>query len=299
MHEGDGTTDTAGATDVLTAKANTTSNREEIARAFTDYDQAGGYRGCAQCGYAKAYNDVLLAREGFYEAADDASQLKAVESLAEELVKGLRKWGLQGGHRTPIARSREDIVPYLLTEREALKRLAALSQEPPRLVDGKRFVPGGQYTPDELDAEVTRLLVSLAEGLFVGCTQATYSMKALLLLTGYTVAFDRHVRSGAALGGFTGMEAQFQIAAIRDSSTSAAARKIVALPYILGSLWYAERALFEQVIEAVRCSPMWAALATQLYDVGRFFDIQFFMQGKDGRLLLQLERSGPGYWYKD
>uniref|UniRef100_UPI003F498938 hypothetical protein n=1 Tax=Cupriavidus necator TaxID=106590 RepID=UPI003F498938 len=157
--------------------------------------------------YARDYRDALQASLAFLEASEDSTRRLAVP-LARILIAALENWGLGRRPSAPKARQPEEVACLLLDPevRRGLKKLAKLRTDPPRFVQSKRFVPGALYRDaDELDTVVRYLIVRLADGLFTGCTQATYPMKALLLLAGYMVAFDTWVRTGTKLAGGQGM----------------------------------------------------------------------------------------------
>nr|WP_141662009.1 hypothetical protein [Burkholderia ambifaria] len=249
--------------------------------------------------YARGYVAVQAASLSFLEATDERMAQERAVTLAHELVRVLQEWKLGGRSSTPKARSEDDIGRFLLDHeiRHSLAKLSSLRREPPRLVAGTRVVPGGRYKPDELDMAALRMIVRLADGLFTCCARATYPMKALLLLTGYTVAFDSNVCLGAKHAGFAGMATGFKITSIRESASCPASRKIVSMPYLVGSAWHAEREMFVRVFESIRNDATWAKLVTQLYHPARLFDILFFMQGKHCMQLMQFDHLAATHWY--
>jgi len=198
---------------------------------------------------------VLLARDAFY-AADARSIQARADDLADRLMEVLNRWGLNRQLPSlPSLRNKPAIARCLIALRDRLRKLAALSTYPPRLHDGERFVPRMLYTPDELDQEVLSLLIALADGLFVCCSHATYLLKSLLLLTGYTVALDRNVRKGARLAGLEGMNEALPTENIRASAITDTSLQIVTLPYLVGTAWHAEPEFFDDLIAVVGRHP--------------------------------------------
>ncbi|MFJ1259165.1 hypothetical protein [Cupriavidus sp. CuC1] len=249
--------------------------------------------------YVQDTLDILQARNAFYEAQGNRSILACAIALAEALMRVLEGWGLKRNFPAmPGLRDKEDVVRCLRVLREPLAKLAELSMNPPRLHGRKRVAPGPLYTPDELDQAVLTLLLALADGVFKRCTQATYVMKALLLLTGYTVAFDGRVKKGATLAGLRGMYRGFPVASIRESSTTYASLAILTLPYLVGEAWYAEPEVFEELIAEVGRHSAWASVVSMLLHPARLFDILLFVQGKHGLVLLRYEGTGGWPWYE-
>lgn len=257
---------------------------EELAGAIAGFDPK----------YVRGYFEVEAASVQFLDDWDPPSDRERAERLAAALVVVLREWQLEQKAQ-PKARAHEDIVAFLLEPavREQLALLARLKRTPPRWLGGRRHVPGAILGADDLDRLFLNLLCRLAHGLFVGCARVDYAMKALLLLTGFTMAFDLQVQAGAHRAGIGGMKTIHYIAQIERQPECAAAQKIAAMAYLVGTAWHEHRDLFERALDITQ-DPVLRRLR---YHPARLFDILFNVQGVSEFPLLALEWAGEGKWF--
>jgi hypothetical protein len=149
-------------------------------------------------------------------------------------------------------------------------------------------IPTTQAALDAFDANLFAALHALADGLFAGNTNATYPMKAALLITGLMPAFDSQVRCGLQRAGFIGMnKTQF---VLPGNANCADGKKIARLPFLLGECWHA----YSPQINAGIATSRYTGL---LDEPGRFFDVLLFMQG-DTRNPVLVSYHGPRTWYE-
>ena len=267
---------------------------DAITRAFADFRPQ----------YVQGYLDVHGAATRLLllpadSPIDDVEQ--STRNMAMVLIRVLKEWGA-GKRSAPRLRPEAEIVK-LFTDprlREMLRDLSKLRTGLPSVDDGKRVVGTSPHSPDQLDAIVIAVLNQLACGLFERCTNLTYPSKAVLLLTGYMVAVDSEVRSGAQFAGFTGMGSVLPVADTRHPGLSTA-KKITAMPYLLGQAW---PRIGDQIKDALVVTGR-KDLLELLDHPARIFDILLFMQSKrmrkSGRRpqLLQLDNTfHPHPWYR-
>lgn len=216
------------------------------------------------------------------------------DRLAQELIRVMINWGATL-RRAPAPRPVEEISDFLQRKEvfQAIATLSALRLTPPRIESKLRAAD--RLT--ELDRSVLELLTMLSDGLFINCTNATYPMKAMLLLTCYTCAFDGQVRDGAQNGGFSGMRGSRFLMADLSNEHTVTVQKIIHMPYILGCAWNDHQ---DKIVAALTATgqPRLMQLATH---PARVFDILLFMQNsrtsaKNGALLrlAQPDRN----WYR-
>lgn len=256
--------------------------------------------------YVQGYFDVHCAATTLlFLPADSpiANVEQSTRALATVLIRVLKEWGANK-RVSPRLRPEAEIVK-LFTDprlREMLRDLSELRTRLPSVYEGKRVVGTGSHSPDQLDAIVIAVLNQLACGLFERCTNLTYPSKAVLLLTGYMVAVDSEVRSGAQYAGFTGMGSLLAVADTRHPDLSTA-KKITAMPYLLGQAW---PRIGDQIKAALVVTGR-KDLLELLGHPARIFDILLFMQSQSKRMrkygqraqLLRLDNSfHPHAWYR-
>lgn len=137
------------------------------------------------------------------------------------------------------------------------------------------------------DTTLLGTLHLLASRLFHGCTNVTYPMKVLLLITGLMPALDGNVRGGLHRGGFAGMSTtQFLLA---DTTQSANGKKLTRLPFLLGQCW---SAFLPQFLTGIQHSQY----PELVEEPGRVFDILLFMQARTEVPVLSYA-GGNALWY--
>lgn len=213
------------------------------------------------------------------------------QELARRLRCALRSWGA-GTRAAPPVRSEDEFSNALLNPQlyGQLQTLAGLSLSHLGLNGRYRTLnaPNNRLTVAGLDCIHLPVLQELANKLLVGNSNVTYPMKALLLLTGFSPAFDSQVRRGLFAAGFRGMRAtQFLMPPDRGKANG---KKVTSLPFVLAQCWAQFGAVLNRGIQN--------SSRTYLVDEpGRVFDILLFMQGKHGRYLFQFQ-PGPAAWYE-
>ena len=136
--------------------------------------------------------------------------LATTQELAHRLRLALRSWGA-GIRKAPHVREESDLSNALLVPQlhRQLQTLAGVSLS--RLgLNGQNRTLNAQnrsITVADLDALHVSVLQGVANNFLVGNTNVTYPMKTLLLLTGFSPAFDGQVRAGLRAAGFDGMAA--------------------------------------------------------------------------------------------
>lgn len=138
------------------------------------------------------------------------------------------------------------------------------------------------------DAGLFATLHTLSKELFRENTNATYPMKAALLLTGLMPAFDSQVKNGLHRGGFAGVKKTRYL--LPERMAGADWKKISRLPFVLGECWN----VYEKNIAAGIAQSTRPAL---INDPGRFFDVLLFVQG-DRRQPVLLRNAGTAKWYE-
>jgi len=235
--------------------------------------------------YHNDYSDVReIARQYLREAVPTVA---TVEVLAARLRCALRSWGA-GSRSAPLVREVDDLSDALrsVSLHGQLKQLSKVSIA--RLdigPEGRNIeMPHGPTRVAELDTTYISVLRKLDKRLLIKNTNVTYPMKAMLLITGFTPAFDSQVRGGLQKAGLVGMSSS-QYSMPSDPG-SANFKKLLSVPFILGQCW-------QQFREGALNSEH-ARLAE---DPGRLFDVLLFMQGSgDDYRLFRLQPS-TRKWY--
>jgi hypothetical protein len=137
----------------------------------------------------------------------------------------------------------------------------------------------------KIDADLFSALHALSSGLFRRNRRVTYPMKALLLITGFMPAFDTQVCTGMRRGGLHGMSSL----TIPSQVESATWKKISRLPFLLGKCHRAHGTRLRSEIQH-------SSRPELKTEVGRVFDVLFFMQARNSELIV-LRYSGPDRWY--
>ena len=153
----------------------------------------------------------------------------------------LRCWGA-GKRGAPNVQDLEEFR-NVLDRPEMHFELAALgraSLSVLTVVQRHRYLDGKPAAPEELaafDSNLLDVLRAVGERLFIANKNlnATYPMKAVLLVTGFMPAFDSQVRIGLQNGGFRGMnKTQFELPTDADCADG---KKVTRLPFLLGDCW--------------------------------------------------------------
>ena len=150
--------------------------------------------------------------------------------------------------------------------RVPLPELTVVQQR--RCLSGK---PAADAALASFDSNLLSVLRDLGNRLFVGNTNVTFPMKALLLITGFMPALDsERVRTGLERGDFPGMNrTQYLLPA---DAAHADGKKITRLPFLLGECW---TTCTQQLQEGLANS----SFPGLREEPGRVFDILLFMQG--------------------
>ena len=139
------------------------------------------------------------------------------------------------------------------------------------------------------DSNLLSVLRALGSSLFIGNTNVTFPMKAVLLLTGFMPALDSQVRMGLQRGGFLGMNKTQYL--LPDNTAHADGMKISRLPFLLGQCW---TTCAQQLHEAVASS----SFPELSEEAGRVFDILLFMQADNDSPILVTCDPPSKDWYK-
>lgn len=236
--------------------------------------------------------DFLEVRARARRLLDGELGLRESGTLATRLRQALSAWGA-GRRGAPCLKASKEMDGFLRQER-LLNRLRRWSTITPGFAGSKRALIGQrQVSTSQFDDELILTLNEFAEGLFVGNTNVTYPMKAVLLITGIMPAFDSQVRRGMQRGGFAGMAStQFRVP---TNPESPGGRKITRLPFLLGELW---RRNADELMSAISRSS-YPQLESE---PGRVFDILLFMQAQEtSPVILRLETSkerSSKEWYE-
>jgi hypothetical protein len=159
------------------------------------------------------------------------------------------------------------------------------------VIGTQRCFVGKPPTPAALqafDAGLFAALNALGQALFRENTNATYPMKAALLLTGLMPAFDAEVKNGLQRGGFSGMKKTRYLLPRRMDGADW--KKISRLPFLLGECWNTHQ-------ETIAAGIAQSTRPALINDPGRFFDVLLFMQGHRGQPIL-LRNTGTARWYE-
>jgi hypothetical protein len=141
----------------------------------------------------------------------------------------------------------------------------------------------------QAESQMLTALTLLSAGLFIGCTNVTYPMKALMLLTGAIPAFDSQVKEGLTLGGFPGFASTRYL--LNTPSTSAARMKLTRLPFLLGDCYWRHRALLSSAAAQ--------SLQPHIFRYpGRLFDVLLFVQGRNGHPVIVQLLGGAPNWHQ-
>jgi hypothetical protein len=215
-----------------------------------------------------------------------------VVDLARTLRCVLACWGA-GQREAPELRGAAEFVT-VLRQPEIRASLAALALTPlPALtvVQQRRYLNGNPATPQELavfESYLFGVLRALGKRLLIGNTNATYPMKAVLLITGLMPAFDSQVRCGLQRGGFVGMnQTQFLLP---TNASRADGKKVARLPFLLGECWAACAVKLHKAIAK-------SDFPELISEPGRVFDVLLFVQGDENKpVLVTCDPPGLG-WY--
>ncbi len=195
-----------------------------------------------------------------------------VDALAEALKEALTNWGA-GKRSAPRLKTPAQIAVALANEalRERLISLHDHGIQTLGLSEGRRILRAGLLCTelDDFDLQLIATLARLADALFIGNTNVTYPMKALLLITGLMPAWDSQVRKGLTRAGMPGLRGTRAL--LPSTPYTAMGRRLCQLPFLLGHCWEQQNALMMAGI-AGSAHPQLSA------EPGRVFDVLLFMQ---------------------
>jgi hypothetical protein len=153
--------------------------------------------------------------------------------------------------------------------------------------------PGAPFSSvQDFDDCLIRTLQSLANGVLINCTNVTYPMKTLLLLTGLMPAFDSQVKGGLTKAGFTGVKSTSFKLPVQGSTN---AKKICALPFYI-----ADCANNTANVAAINAAISASNFPNLSNNIGRIFDVLLFSQNSSStnNLLLNfIPPIGITRWY--
>ncbi|MEK7748384.1 MAG: hypothetical protein AAB300_04855, partial [Nitrospirota bacterium] len=201
------------------------------------------------------------------------------EMLAPALRKVLENWGA-GSRKAPELQS-IDASKTTLADSTLHADLVALYRSPLSSTTNHPMLHIA------FDFSLFRSLRSLSKGLFHGNTNATYPMKAVLLVIGLMPAFDSQVRCGLQRGGFIGMDKTQYL--LPESALQADGKKIAGLPFLLGECW----ATYAKQFHAGITNSKQGELITEH---GRVFDVLLFRQGNPSNPVI-VKYQGTRNWY--
>jgi len=195
-----------------------------------------------------------------------------MDALAKALRDALTNWGA-GKRKAPALKSSAQIAIALADAplRERLIRLHIGGIQTLGLSESRRILKAGlpRTELDEFDLHLIATLARLADALFIGNTNVTYPMKALLLITGFMPAWDSQVRKGLTRAGMPGLSGTRAL--LPSTPHTATGRRLCQLPFLLGDCWERQNALLMAGI-AGSAHPQLSA------EPGRVFDVLLFMQ---------------------
>lgn len=218
----------------------------------------------------------------------------ATTDLAKHLRSVLINWG--AGKRGAPQLCRESEIATLLYDtrlRVDLAKIAwtgltslSLHMQRRTVIDGAQITNAAQF-----DEVLLSVLARLSRGLFIGNTNVTYPMKAVLLISGLMPAFDGQVRAGLNRVGFAGVnKTQFLLPSSVENDPDG--KKLTRLPFVLGHCWATFSNVFSDGIRKSQYPEL-------IQEPGRVFDILFFMQKNSTKQLFEFRgHSGLGRWYE-
>lgn len=194
-----------------------------------------------------------------------------VDELARALRDALNNWGA-GKRSAPRLKIPTQIAVALADEvlREQLINLHRGGIQTLGVNESHRIFRSAlcHTELETFDLHLLAILNKLADALFIGNTNVTYPMKALLLITGFMPALDSQVRKGLTRAGMPGLRYR-QL--LPKNAHSAPGRRVCQLPFLLGDCWERHNTL---LMEGIRASA-YPQLSTE---PGRVFDVLLFMQ---------------------
>jgi len=217
-----------------------------------------------------------------------------VADLATSVRRTLKDWGA-GKRGAPELRSvgkfsnalREPGIHSSLVDLAGVPLPKLTVVEKLRCLSGK---PAADEALASFDSNLLSVLRALGDRLFIGNTNVTFPMKAVLLITGFMPALDsKRVRTGLKRGGFSGMNKTQYL--LPDDAAHADGKKITRLPFLLGQCW------------TTCAQPLQEGLASSSFpglreEPGRVFDILLFMQGDEANPILVTCDPPDGDWYE-
>jgi hypothetical protein len=238
--------------------------------------------------------------EDFFEARSIACEYLADSHIKEENIRYLAcclrsvliSWGA-GKRKAPKVHRDAELTSFLRDSylHSDLYKLAKTSLTTLNFNQRSRQLSGAEIrTVPEFDSTLLSVLNKLSNGLFIGNTNVTYPMKAVMLLTGLMPAFDSQVRAGLKYVGFEGVH-KTQYLLPSDGSTSADAKKLTRFPFILGNCWAEHTDVLNEGAQK-SCYPR------LVKEPGRLFDILFFMQERDTPQILRFHPAEHRLWYE-
>lgn len=233
----------------------------------------------------KYHDDYQIVRETSKRYLEETHPIPEITlSLARLLFCVLRSWGSGKRAASPVRRVGDVARELLDTELHGqLRKLDGVSLSHLRLNGQQPIVNAPPDSPNasELANIQVSLLHTLSDKLFDNNKNVTYPMKALLLITGFSPAFDSQVRRGLSVAGFMGMTTRFSMPLERDKAND---KKIRMLPFYLGQCW-------AQYEDMLNCCIRKSKHKYLLDEPGRVFDVLFFMQGSGRAKLFEFTHS--------
>lgn len=229
-----------------------------------------------------------LARDFLYDEEPDYGKAKI---LASKLSEVLINWKA-GSRKAPNLKNPECIQEVLMTKDvyKTCSVLNMLSIKDLLIKNGVRQISGkADLTPEQIDRFLIATIKNIANHFFINCTNVTYPMKALLLITGFIPALDGNVRKGFKTAGIGGLNSTRFL--LPKNVASLEGKKITRLPYILA-----------ECFNTYSCD-IWAAVEKSEYsdclsEVGRIFDVLLFMQGAQDNPIKSIYSVGSKKkWY--
>lgn len=243
-------------------------------------------------GYQEGYFKCRAIGRRYLSEATPADDL--VTELASSVRCTLKDWGA-GKRKAPELQS-DGEVSNALREPGIHSSLAALARVPLRefkVVRQRRCLSGKPAADEALasfDSNLLSVLRDLGNRLFVGNTNVTFPMKALLLITGFMPALDsERVRPGLGRGDFSGMNRTRYL--LPADAAHADGKKITRLPFLLGQCW---TTCAQQLQEGLANS----SFPGLREEPGRVFDILLFMQGDEANPILVTCDPPDRDWYE-
>jgi len=242
---------------------------------------------------AQYHEDYFAVRTQATSYLTEPLSFLSAHGLAGPLLAALKSWGA-GKRGAPSCKSIDTAAQALCEPAlQGLLKNLENSFQYLDVIEGRRVVKDGApfATVAEFDDGLIKALNMLADALLVGNTNVTYPMKALLLITGLTPAYDSQVKGGLAIAGVSGInKTRYLLPRVACGD----AKKICALPFHIAHCVAHSRRVLDAAIETSRY-PMLRG------EYGRLFDVLLFVQrGRTPQTaLLNFTSSIGERWYEN